>query len=163
MTAISQSKTTETAISQLIAVLTEAMEGPKNKWSYFTDHSVDAAVLGAIRSLTAEQASVPCGGSSIAAHVHHLNFSLAASKEWLEGDISPKNWEESWSVTNVNEAGWIELQIQLQQAYQALKTSIAHNAANSIELMGGAIGAVAHVAYHLGAIRQKLAVIRCLK
>jgi hypothetical protein len=33
----------------------------------------------------------------------------------------------------------------------------------SEEAAGGAIGAVAHVAYHLGAIRQKVAVARTLE
>lgn len=75
-------------VSQLRAVLREAFEGPQAKWTYFIDNRPDAAVLGTVDGLSAEQASRSsgAGGTSIASHVHHLCFSLAASSAWIRGE-----------------------------------------------------------------------------
>jgi hypothetical protein len=41
--------------------------------------------------------------------------------------------------------------------YADLRATIEAHGADGVEAFGGAVGAVAHVAYHLGAIRQKVA------
>jgi len=97
------------------AVLREALEGPPERWSYFTDNSPDAGLFGTLAPLSAADASRPVAGTSVAAHVHHV----------------------AW----------------------ARQTVEAHALAGE-EAFGGALVAVAHIAYHLGAIRQKIAVVR---
>ncbi|HEX9942728.1 MAG TPA: hypothetical protein VGG03_11970 [Thermoanaerobaculia bacterium] len=149
----------EATIGQLLAVLCEAFEGAE-RWSYFTDHGADAGLLGTLGKLSAAEASRPTGGTTIAAHAHHVVFSLEASSAWIRGDRSRRNWAESWSVTTVDAAAWARLLEELEKGYRDLRQAIEAHASSSVEAMGGAAGAVAHMAYHLGAIRQKVAFSR---
>jgi hypothetical protein len=146
-------------IGQLQAVLGEGLEGPPGPWSYFTDNDPGAGLNGTLGKLSAADASRAVGGSTIAAHVYHVTFALGASTAWIEGDRTPRVWQESWRARAVDDALWSELLDGLRAVYEALRTAIALHAAFSPEAMGGAIGAVAHVAYHLGAIRQKVAIL----
>jgi hypothetical protein len=145
-----------TAVDQVNAVLREAFEGTTTSWSYFTDGPPESALFGTLAKLSAAEASQPIGGTSIAAHVQHTAFGLRVSAAWVRGDRSPNDWKESWAVTTVDDGAWARLQQQLRQDYEALFTAIAGQGGSSVEAFGGAVGAVAHVAYHLGAIRQKL-------
>lgn len=144
------------AVDQVNAVLREAFEGSPSSWSYFTDGPPESALFGTLAKLTAAEASQPIGGTSIAAHVQHTAFGLRVSAAWVRGDRGPNDWKESWAVTTVDDAAWARLQQQLRHDYEALFATIASHGGASVEAFGGAVGAVAHVAYHLGAIRQKL-------
>ena len=150
----------DAAIEQLLAVLAEAFEGPSQDWSYFTDQGAEAGLFGTLVALKAATASRVWGGTTIAAHVHHAAFGLAASATWIAGDRSPRDWKQSWSVITVTDAEWRKLQQRLRDNYDELRKSIATHAPKSVESIGGAVGAVAHAAYHLGAIRQKAALSR---
>lgn len=143
------------AVGQLVAVLREGFEGAA-QWSYFTDHGAGSGLLGTVAKLSAEETSEPRGGSSIVAHAYHTSFALQASAAWIRGDRSRRNWQESWSVTTLDAEGWKQLQEELRKRYEDLRRAIEEEAATSLEAFGGATGAVAHVAYHLGAIRQKV-------
>jgi hypothetical protein len=149
----------ESAVGQLVAVLREAFEGPSDPgWSYFADH--DGGVFATLAPLSAADASRLVGGASIAAHAHHVSFGLEASAAWLAGDRTSRDWALSWTVTSVTEASWRELRDQLGARYAALRSAVERHAAVSAEAIGGVAGAVAHVAYHLGEMRQKVAVLR---
>lgn len=145
------------AIEQLLGVLDEAFEHPQKPWTYFTDHGADAGFFGALAKLSAAEASRLSGGTSIAAHAHHVVFSLAVSSAWIQGDRSSRNWQESWRLSTVDDAAWSRLQEQLRSEYKKLRQIIASQAFSGVEAFGGAIAAIAHAAYHLGAIRQKMA------
>jgi hypothetical protein len=149
----------ESAVEHLAAVLREAFEGPAEPhWSYFADP--DGGLLETLEPLSAADASRAVGGASIAAHAYHVSFGLEASAAWIGGDRTSRDWAQSWTVTTVTDAGWRELRGQLRARYAALRDAVERGAAGSGEAVGGAVGAVAHVAYHLGEIRQKLAVLR---
>jgi hypothetical protein len=149
----------ESAGSQLVAVLREAFEGPADAgWSYFADS--DGGLFATLEPLSAAEASRPVGGATIAAHAHHVSFALEASAAWIGGDRTPRDWAESWTVTSLTEASWRELREELRARYASLRDAVERHAAASGEAMGGALGALAHVAYHLGEIRQKLAALR---
>lgn len=147
----------DAVIGQLLGVLKEAFEGPQ-RWSYFTDQGPEGAMFGTLSALNAEQASQVVGGTSIAAHVYHTTFGLEASAAWINGDRTPRDWPESWRLSEVDETMWKNLLEEMQVSYEELTGAIATHASSSVEAMGGAVGAIAHVAYHLGAIRQKIAV-----
>ena len=147
---------TEVMIEQLLGVLDEAFEHPPRSWTYFIDNSPEAGFYGTLARLSAAEASRSLGGTSIAAHVHHVTFGLAVSTAWLQGDRSERDWQESWRVQTVDEAAWTRLQEQLRQEHQALRQAIASYTSSGAEAFGGAIAAIAHAAYHLGAIRQKV-------
>lgn len=151
---------TGTVIAQLLAVLREALEGPPERWSYFTDNSPDAGLFGTLSSLGATDASRPVAGTSVAAHVHHVGWAMEATSAWIRGDRSRRNWKESWSVSAVDDAAWKRLREDLRHRYEELRQTIQTHALDGEEAFGGAVGAIAHVAYHLGAIRQKIAAQR---
>jgi hypothetical protein len=148
---------TDDAIQQLLGVLAEAFEGPQQSWSYFTDSGTASGLFGTLAALAAADASKAWGGTTIVAHVHHAAFAVEASAAWISGDRSSHDWPESWSVSTVNDAGWRGLQRRLRDGYDALRKAISAHASGGVEAFGGSAAAVAHAAYHLGAIRQKVA------
>lgn len=149
-----------TVQEQLLAVLREAFDGPAQAWSYFTDNHPEAGTFGTLGSKTAREVSAITGGTSIAAHIHHATFALDASAAWIKGDRAPREWSESWSIQIVEESSWTEMRDRLGRAYERLRVAIEQHGMASAEAVGGALGAVAHAAYHLGAIRQKVALAR---
>jgi hypothetical protein len=150
----------EIIIDQLLAVFREGCEGPKNPWSYFTDSGPSAGLLGSLANVTADEASKATCGSSIAAHVHHVIFAFNASAAWIRGDHSPRDWEESWSKKAVTDEEWAKMKADLQLTSDSLRQAITFHTEDSAHAFGGAVGAVAHLAYHLGAIKQKISAIR---
>src|SRR5262245_59470029 len=149
--------TTQDAVTQLQAVLGEALEGPKKDWSYFTDSGRESGLLGTLDRLSATEASRVSGDTSIAAHAYHASFALDASAAWIRGDRSKYDWPQSWSVSTVDEPAWRRLREDLRGRYTSLRDSIEAHSRENLDAFGGAIGALAHAAYHLGAIRQKVA------
>ncbi len=141
---------------QLLDVLRETFEGPRDVWSYFTDNTPEAGLFGTLNTVGAAEASRMTGKTSIAAHVRHVVFALDASTAWISGDRSVRNWKESWRADSLREPAWRELLGRLEISYRALRNAIEEHALATVESMGGALGALAHAAYHLGAIRQKI-------
>ena len=148
----------DVVLGQILGVLAEAFEGPQQNWSYFTDSGRDSGLLGTLGRMSALEASRVLGRTSIAAHVHHVIFGLEASAAWIEGDRTTRKWSESWSLMEADDAEWLHMQEALKSGYRDMRKDIELFAASSAEAMGGVIGALAHVAYHLGAIRQKAAI-----
>jgi hypothetical protein len=151
--------TMDVVVGQLLAVLKESFEGPQQT-GYFTDEGAEGALIGTLKKLNAKQASQPVGGTSIAAHVYHTTFGMEASTAQINGDNTPRNWRDSWRVSTVDEATWKKMLEELRQMYKELSKAIETRASSNVEAFGEAVGAVAHVAYHLGAIRQKVSYSR---
>ncbi|MGH7561631.1 MAG: DinB family protein [Gemmatimonadales bacterium] len=152
-------------VRQLRDVLHEAFEGSPHPWTYFTDNGpagTPGGIFGAIDGIDADRASRPVGpsGSTIAGHVHHLAFSAEASTAWIRGDRSPRDWNESWRVTTVSPEDWAALMQELRRQYDELQAAIEDAALDGEEAFGGAVGVVAHAAYHLAHIRQKVSETR---
>jgi hypothetical protein len=152
--------TTDVVVQQLLAVLAEAFDGPAQKWSYFTDHGAESGLLGTLARVTAADASRVWNGSTIAAHANHVRFALAASAAWIAGDRNSRDWSESWRLSAVDDAAWKRLQEEIRIGHGDLRRAIESHGASSAEAMGGALAALAHTGYHLGAIRQKLVAAR---
>lgn len=147
-----------TVADQLRAVLEEALHGPEGDWAYFSDPGSDG-LMGTLRSLsgsTASHSSGP-GGTTIAAHAHHLSFALEFAAAWIRGDREPRCWDESWRVGTVDEEEWAELRAKLRRRSQEFMQVVETADLSSDEALGGAMGTLAHLTYHLGAIRQKVA------
>lgn len=143
------------ALGQLVGVLREGFDGPQ-RWSYFAE----VGLLTTLSGIRADEATRLLAGTCIAGHAYHVAFGLDAATAWIRGDHAPRNWEESWQVGPLDEASWSLLQQRLRKGYETLRQAIEAHGGDSTEALGGAIGAVAHVAYHLGAIRQKIACLR---
>jgi hypothetical protein len=142
---------------QLMALLREGVEGPRERWSYFTDHGASAGFLGTLKEWNAVQVSRPGEGgtATVAAHVHHVIFGMEASMAFIRGDRTPRNWGESWDVTAVDPSTWATMKERLREVYTLLLQTLQEADLTTDEAFGGAVAAIAHVAYHLGAIRQR--------
>jgi hypothetical protein len=147
----------DVAVEQILGAFKEGFEGPPPGWAYFSDRGTDAGFLALLGTLSAAEASRTTGGTTIAGHIQHLVFSCDVTSAFIKGDRSPRNWDESWSVKAVDEAGWARLRERLRAGYDSLRNAIGFHAAGSLEALGISVGAATHVAYHLGAVRQKLA------
>ena len=114
-------------------------------------------------SISAEEASsaiVP-GGTTIAGHLAHASFYLRIFREFDLGRTDPVDWDESWQVKQVDEEQWRALRKELDQEYQSVLSLIKERPGDwPTDRIGGAFGMVAHSAYHLGAIRQMVQVVR---
>lgn len=140
-------------------LLQEAYDGPPNPdTTLFVNNHPDAGVLGTVKHLNAEQAWYrPDGLShSVAEHLTHMLFALnhasqcAAADQDLEAD-----WEESWSAGEPDEAHWQTLQRQLREAHLRMRMWVhADETFATKQNIARLLAAIAHAAYHLGAIRQ---------
>lgn len=146
-------------IGQLLEVLDEAIEGPAHQWSYFTETRPNSGLAGTLAPLNAAEASRPVAGTSIAAHAHHAMWAMEATAAWIRGDRSRRDWADSWKVSEVDDAAWTRLQQDLMGRYRDLRRTIEIHALSDEEAFGGALAAIAHLAYHLGATRQKAAIL----
>lgn len=144
---------TDFAIRSLVAALDEGFDGPVNNACYL---DTGAGLNDALAKLNAEEASQNWGGNSVAAHAHHVLFGLDAFAKAISGAGS-SDWNESWRVKEVDDTSWAKLRADLDAGRARLRTAIESHANAGEGQMAGAVAAVAHVAYHVGAIRQKLA------
>jgi hypothetical protein len=154
--------TLDTVLDHLLAALKEGLDGP-GKWGFFSDSGPEAGLAKTLESLSASEASRVTGGTSIAAHAYHLVFSLNATVLYMNGDKTPQDWAQSWSVVSVTEPTWKKLQDDLKAAFEETKKAVETLAKTGFIPAGLAVGAPTHVAYHLGAIRQKVAFLKALK
>jgi hypothetical protein len=117
----------------------------------------DKGLLASLDRLSAAAASAMTPtGSSVAAHVDHLRYGLSLMNRWSAGEnpFEDADWSVSWKNTTVAENEWrtlrAELRVETDRWLNALR---APREVQQIEL-NGMIGSIAHLAYHLGAIRQ---------
>ena len=66
-------------------------------------------------------------------------------------------------MVSVTEPTWKKLQDDLRTAFDEAKKAVEPLAKTGFEPAGLAVGAPAHVAYHLGAIRQKVGFLKEMK
>lgn len=148
---------------QLLAVFDEARIGPPAGFAYFSDRGPGAGWYALLAGVTAEEAAQEDGGASIATEVQHLAFGLRASAAFLRGQWTPGGWAESWQPGPVDAGSWVSLQDELARAFEAVEAVIAASPLDRPESLGGALGALAHTAYHLGAVKERLARLRAAR
>lgn len=149
-------------VNLLIRMLREAFEGPPGPWTYFTDTGPGTGLLGTIGEVTASQASQAGGPghTTVAGHVHHVIASLGLATRELRGESVSRDRSRSWTVTAVDDAAWAAARKDVRREFESLRVAIETHAAWDENTLGVACGAIAHAAYHLGAIRQRLALQR---
>lgn len=147
------------AIASSLELLRETFEGPSGPSTYFIDNDPKAGFFGAIDAASAAEASRPTrpGGSTVAAHVFHAGFHLDMSTGWLLGDRADRDWAKSWALGSVDEAAWADLRRQFRAQYEAFRQAVVREPATGGENLSTILGAIAHGAYHLGAVKLALA------
>jgi hypothetical protein len=143
------------ALAQLFSELVDGTPGAKGA---FILNSGDIGLLRSLDKLSAADASRSVnGGATIAAHAQHLRYGLSLMNRWAAagGDpFSDARWDEAWNISSVDAAAWQDIRDGLRdEANRWLTALSAPRDAAGVELTG-MIASVAHLAYHLGAIRQ---------
>jgi hypothetical protein len=141
----------------LSALLRELVDGsaPEAAWIL---NPQDGGLLRSLDKLSARAASVvsAASGSSIAAHVDHLRYGLELMNRWARGEnpFAGADYSASWRRQTVTETEWATLRDRLRgEAQSWIEVVQRPRELNDVELTG-IIASVAHLAYHLGAIRQ---------
>jgi hypothetical protein len=146
----------------LTTLFSELVNGAAPGGAYILNAG-DEGLLRSLDKLSAKAASAPTPtGSSVAAHVDHLRYGLSLMNRWSAGEnpFAGADWSTSWKKTMVSEDEWRtrreELRTEATRWLDALGTP---RDVREMEL-NGIIGSIAHLAYHLGAIRQINSVAR---
>lgn len=126
--------------------------------SGFILNGSDAGLIASLDRLTAGDASASSnGGATIAAHVEHVRYGLSLMNRWAAGEKNPfgnADWAAAWRIGVVSDDEWAASRVELRRAADAWRSTLkTPRDLASIELTG-VIGSIAHLAYHLGAIRQ---------
>jgi len=143
----------------LQAILQELVQGsPDPKARTYVLNQGDRGLLESLDRLSAAEASATHGsGASIAAHVDHLRYGLSLLNRWADG-VSPPwpemDWTASWRRTVVSESEWRTLRDELRREATRWSEALGTPREASDVEAGWMAGSVAHLAYHLGAIRQ---------
>jgi hypothetical protein len=141
----------------IATVLNEIINGsdPKTGWLL---NPGDAGLLRSLDALSAADASAapPGGGAPIAAHVDHLRYGLGLLNRWsrCENPFDDADWGASWRLGPVSDSEWANLRRELRQAAEEWQQRFGELLDVDPDGWTGAVASAAHLAYHLGAIRQ---------
>lgn len=147
---------TRDVAGSLRTLFTELVEGAPGSAGYVLNRG-DAGLLRSLEKLDASAASrATATGSSIAAHVDHIRYGLSLLNRWAAGENpwSEADWTSSWRKTVVSDAEWKQLLAALREEALTWARALASPRDVDEPELSGMIGSIAHVAYHLGAVRQ---------
>ena len=144
--------------SSLSLLFAELIHGPSPDAAYMLNGG-DQGLLRSLDRLSAEAASrLPAPGSaSIAAHVDHLCYGLDLMNRWSDGEADPwtgADWTASWRRTSVTDGEWAALRQRLRDTAERWHTALQRPRPMSAAELHGVIASIAHLTYHLGAMRQ---------
>lgn len=142
----------------LARLFSELVDGAPGGGEAFVLNSGDAGLLRSLDKLSAADASRSVnGGATIAAHAQHVRYGLSLMNHWAAEGGNPfanAKWDEAWKTSTVEAPAWDEIRGGLRdEAHRWLRALQSPREVADVELTGMA-GSVAHLAYHLGAIRQ---------
>jgi hypothetical protein len=142
-------------LTQLFA---ELVHGAPEGGGAFILNSGDAGLLRSLDRLSAAEASRSANeGATIAAHARHVQYGLSLMNRWAREGGNPfadATWDVAWTTTAVDDDEWRSIRAELGlETGRWLESLGSRREVSPIEL-AGMIGSIAHLAYHLGAIRQ---------
>ena len=118
----------------------------------------DVGLVKSIEKLSAADASRSTNdGATIAAHVQHERYGLSLMNRWATEGGNPfadAKWDEAWKTREVDARTWDEIRNGFAgEARRWLEALRAPREVSETEL-NGLVASIAHLAYHIGAIRQ---------
>jgi hypothetical protein len=149
---------TANVASTLTRLFSELVDGTSGEMGAFVLNTGDVGLLRSLDKLSHGDASRSVNdGATIAAHAQHVRYGLSLMNRWAAEGGNPfadATWDEAWKMSAVDAAAWQEIRNGLRdEAHRWLQVLSAPREATEIEV-AGMIGSIAHLAYHLGAIRQ---------
>jgi len=149
--------------SAIIEFLDEVYDGPRHQYTWFIGNAPGSGLLGMLRGLSAEDASTPIvdEGTTVAAHVGHLRWTLLKVGSFIRGESPTWDWSESWAVGRVDPDEWASLVGSLEAEFKSVAQSLRSGFIwHTDDQLKEVLALMPHAAYHLGAIRQMALVIR---
>ena len=142
----------------LASLFSELVDGVGVKGTAYVLNSGDIGLLRSLDAISAGDASRSVNdGATIAAHAQHVRYGLTLMNRWANAGGNPfadATWDEAWKVSAVDEGAWREIRDGLQRETQTWLQALASPREATDTELTGMIGSIAHLAYHLGAIRQ---------
>ena len=142
----------------LTKLFSELVDGAPKQGGAFILNSGDQGLLRSLEKITPADASRSVNdGATIAAHAQHVRYGLSLMNRWARegGDpFADATWDAAWQVSTVGDAEWAAIRQGLrEEAHRWLAVLNERRHVSDVDLTG-LIASVAHLAYHLGAIRQ---------
>lgn len=143
----------------LPALMSELLHGsPDMTVGTFMLNRGDEGLSASLDRLSATEASASSnGGATIAGHVEHLRYGLSLLNRWGSGDDAPwetADWTVAWRTTAVDDAKWKSLRADFRREAEAWLDAMRRPRDYDDAALKWIIGNIAHMAYHVGAIRQ---------
>ncbi len=149
---------TDDITKSLTTLFSELVDGAGEGGGAYILNSGDAGLLRSLEKLsTAEASRSVNGGATIAAHAQHVRYGLSLMNRWAREGGNPfadAMWDEAWKTSVVNDAQWAEIRAGLRGETQQWLKALGSPRDVPVVALNGMIGSIAHLAYHLGAIRQ---------
>ena len=142
--------------ASLQGLLRELVTGPPGDAAFVLNPG-DRGLLASLDALSADQASErPGGRASVAAHVDHLRYGFELMNRWARGEDPWRDADfgPSWNRQRVDETQWRTLRTRLADEVRTWIQTCGERREWDQVALAGTIASVAHLAYHLGAIRQ---------
>jgi hypothetical protein len=142
----------------LATLFGELVDGANQPNGAFILNSGDRGLLRSLETLSAADVSSSVnGGATIAAHAQHLRYGLSLMNRWAREGGNPfadATWDAAWTISAVDAGQWDEIRNGLrEEAQRWLQVLETPREVADVEL-SGMIASIAHLAYHVGAIRQ---------
>ena len=139
-------------------LFSELIDGTSGRGEAFVLNSGDVGLLRSLDKLSPADASRSVNdGATIAAHAQHVRYGLSLMNRWASKGGNPfadAKWDEAWQTSGVDSAAWDEIRNGLRdEAHRWLQVLGSAREVAEVQLTG-MIASIAHLAYHLGAIRQ---------
>ena len=144
--------------ASLTQLFSELTEGTKRRAEAFVLNTGDLGLVNSLDKLSAAEASRSTNdGATIAAHAQHLRYGLSLMNKWAADGGNPfadAKWDEAWKLSTVDERTWQEIRQGLADESSRWSGALKTERDLAGPALSGTIGSIAHLAYHLGAIRQ---------
>jgi hypothetical protein len=139
-------------------LFSELVDGAADRGGAFILNTGDIGLLRSLDRVAAADASRSVNdGATIAAHAQHVRYGLSLMNRWARDGGDPfadAMWDEAWKISAVGPEQWTEIRNGLRdEAHRWLAALNTPRDATGVELTG-LVASIAHLAYHLGAIRQ---------
>src|SRR6187401_1921239 len=142
----------------LATLFGELVDGANQPNGAFILNSGDRGLLRSLETLSAADVSSSVnGGATIAAHAQHVRYGLSLMNRWAREGGNPfadATWDAAWTISVVDAGQWDEIRNGLREEAQRWRQVLETPREVADVQLSGMIASIAHLAYHVGAIRQ---------
>ena len=151
--------TEQSFVSSNIFLLRELLEGKPDgaDWTWIVEG--EEGLLFALGKVDAATASAkPAGNaSSIAAHANHILYLLRLGNTHFGTPEPEGDWDSTWLKQTVTPEEWDQMRSDIESEYRTMLAGIEAVSDWSMpDFPMGVTAQLAHIAYHLGAVRQQI-------